>query len=62
MKELSIFFKTDDVNLVENSKGIIEFAKELKEHGWGYMENGKIYCDENKESEVLELFDKYIKA
>lgn len=62
MKELKIFVKTDDVNLVENSEGIMEFAKELEKRGWGYMKNGKIYCDESKESDVLELFDKYIKG
>ena len=61
MKELSILLKTDDANLAENAEAIEKFDEELKKLGWGYVENGKIFCDESKESDVINLFDKYMK-
>ena len=60
MKELNILLRTNDENLKRNVQLMENIAKELKEKGWGYMENGKIFYEENREVELKQLLNKYL--
>lgn len=61
MKQLGFKLDVNNEKCVENAKVIQTFSEEVKKRGWGYMENGILYYEESKESEVNELLEKYIK-